>query len=887
MGRTLALTLVSLAAILALLVWTLGDDERPAEALPSAWRAEPPTVANMVTAGGDARGGATGERAIERTADAEFQRLAAPARAPRSSGLEVRVVERDKAGAQARPVADVEVEVWFDAGAEPAREPREWLARALSRSTGPAERGHTGPDGRVWFQPRTSDVLAVARSADGRASWGTALESDGVPLELTLRPNFDVNVRVLDVNGQPARGAPVVLRRNRRLGPYPFAIDYVSASTDRAGRARLGNVGLATARGGEWTVEVGLPGLERVAAPAPSAAHELELRLPPCGRVEVSVTRGGQTLSGSAFETLLYDGRDELGPGSARHGPLSGAARQRAHDGLTRFDYVPLGLELVARAWSPAVQHDVRFAGPARPGETARVEVALDGGSCWRGRVLDTRGLPYSGPLIVRAELGAELEEEREELEAWADERGAFAVLLAHAPLTTSPRLVVIACKAADSSESDAARALVPGGAADVDLGDLILRPVPSLASGVVVDHRGAPVSGARVALVESAAESYPLTRGRCATITDETGRFELRHALHESEIALLADEGRRSSDRWNGAAGVRDVRLELRWNGALNGQLVGECWTGPTLLLVPSGERFDSEQRRKLTTDSSGAWRVVGLSRGTWDLVAADFDFLGESVELGRRPAIAHLDESVDELDLGELTRCGLVEVLRVKVELAPAALRLLSDEVVFQGIPGGGGSLVSGSFKVRASNWPAARSELESVEHSGDTLFLPARYAPFDVEYAGYFVLPNITRNVERDTTIQVELKPLYDVRLAPNTPRLPWDLTYFLEVAWVDGRDPPERRWLGDELRQVGALPRRGAARLRVGITHRRLGSMHGGNGPDEPVPEERAVLVEHEPLELTIGPNEAREVELAPSHAAVDKAVAALRNRVRGG
>jgi protocatechuate 3,4-dioxygenase beta subunit len=887
MWRTLALTLVSLAAIVALLVWALGQDERPAEALPSAWRAEPPPEANGATAGGDARAGATGERAMERTGDAELQRLAAPARAPRSSGLEVRVVERDNAGAQARPVADVAVEVWFDAGAEPTREPREWLARALSESIWPAERGHTGPDGRVWFQPRTSDVLAIARSADGRASWGTVLETDGVPLELTLRPNFDVNVRVLDVNAAPAHGAPLVLRRIRRLADFRFAVDYLNASTDRAGRARLPNVGLVTARGGEWSIEVALPGLERVAVPAPSQASEFELRLPPCGRVELSLTRGGQALREGAFEVSLYDGRDELNAGNERHGPLSGSARQRARDGVSRFEYVPLGRELVARAWSAAVQHEVRFAGPTRPGETARVELALDGGSHWRGRVLDARGRPHCGALLVRAEFGAELEEQREELDAWADERGAFAVLLAHLPHSALPRSVVIARKAADGSELDAAHALVPAGAEDVDLGEVVLRPVPTLASGVVVDHLGAPVSGARVALVESAAEHFPLSRGRCSTITDDAGRFELRYALHEREVSLLASAGWRSSRRWTGPAGAREVRLEFGWSGALRGRFVGDCWTGPRMLLVPSGESFDSQNCREITAAKDGVWGVVGLSAGVWDLVAADFGFLGQPVELGRRPAIAHLDESVNEIDLGEVTRCGLVEVLRVKVELAPAALRSLGDGVVFQGIPRGGRPLVSGSFKIRGSKWSAARSELEPVRHSGDTLVLPARYAPFDVEYADYFVLPNIALNVQRDTTIQVDLKPRYSVQLAPNTPHLPRGLAYFLEVAWVDGSDTTARRWFGDELRQVDALPRGGAARLRVGIAHRSLGYMDGWNGPDEPVPEDRAVLVEHEPLELTIAPNEAREFELAPSQAALEAAIAAVRQRVRGG
>lgn len=882
MWRTLALTLVSLAAVLALLVWALGGDERPAEALPSAWRAEPPKVVNGVTAGDDARGGTTGERAIERTADAELQRLAAPARAPRSSGLEVRVVERDGVGAQARPVADVAVEVWFDAGAEPTREPREWLARALSGSTSPAERGHTGPDGRVWFQPRTSDVLAVARSTDGRASWGTVLETDGVPLELTLRPNFDVHVRVLDANGSSARGTPLVLRRIRRLADFRFAVDYLNASTDRTGRTRLTNVGLVTARGGEWSIEVPLPGLERVAVPAPAQASELELRLPPCGRVEVSLTRGGQALRESSFEVSLYDARDELNAGNERHGPLSGSERQRARAGAARFEYVPLGLELVARLWTSAVQHEVRFAGPTRSGETVSIELALEAGTCWRGRVVDAHRRPHCGPLVVRAGLGEELEEGSEELDAWANEHGAFAVLLAHPAHSDSPRSIVIARRAADGSELDAAHALVPGGATDVDLGELALRPVSSLASGVVLDHRGAPVSGARVALVESAAEHFPLSRGRCATITDEAGRFELRHALHESEISLLASTGARSSRRWSGPAGARDVRLELEWSGMLRGRFVGECWTGPRLLLVPSGEPFDCTSRRTINVAKDGAWGVVGLPAGAWDLVAADFEFLGEPVELGRRPSVAHLGGSVEEVDLGEVTRCGLVEVLQVKANCADDPAPAWAARMGLHAAALGNRPLASGSFKVRRSNLRTARPEFEPVNDNGDSVLLPARYAPFDVQYEGYFVLPTVALNVERDTTLQVQLKPLCSVRLAPSAPRLPEDLAYFLEVAWVDERETPQRHWFDDKQRYVNALPRLGAARLRVGIAHRRLGDAVVGNGPGEPVPEEWAMLDGSKSTEVTFAPGDAREFDIAPSHAAVEAAVAALRD-----
>jgi hypothetical protein len=43
----------------------------------------------------------------------------------------------------------------------------------------------------------------------------------------------------------------------------------------------------------------------------------------------------------------------------------------------------------------------------------------------------------------------------------------------------------------------------------------------------------------------------------------------------------------------------------------------------------------------------------------------------------------------------------------------------------------------------------------------------------------------------------------------------------------------------------------------------------------------------MLDERESIEVNFAPGDAREFEHAPSHEAVDKAVAALRNRVRGG
>ncbi|MBL8803968.1 MAG: hypothetical protein JNN27_18330 [Planctomycetes bacterium] len=238
---------------------------------------------------------------------------------------------------------------------------------------------------------------------------------------------------------------------------------------------------------------------------------------------------------------------------------------------------------------------------------------------------------------------------------------------------------------------------------------------------------------------------------------------------------------------------------------------------------------------------------------------MAADFEFLGERVELDRRPSIAHLSQSVDELELGELARCGLVEVLPSKAGRADEPAFARAARVGLQGFELGNRTPASGSFKVRRSSSLAAGPEFGPVNDDGDSMLLSARCAPFDVQFAGHFALTTTALDVARDTTLQLEPKPRYSVRRAPNAPRSPEDLAYLLEFAWLDERDTSQQNWLDNERRHAGALPRVGAARRRVGAAHWRLSDSVAGNGPGEPVPEQRATLDEREAIEVTFAPS----------------------------
>lgn len=237
---------------------------------------------------------------------------------------------------------------------------------------------------------------------------------------------------------------------------------------------------------------------------------------------------------------------------------------------------------------------------------------------------------------------------------------------------------------------------------------------------------------------------------------------------------------------------------------------------------------------------------------------MAADFDLLGERVEFDRRPSIAHLSQSVEEGDPGELTRCGVVEALQVDADAADENSFARAARIQLHGVALGDRTLDSGRSKVRRANLRRPRHQDEPLNDNGDSMLLPARCAPFDVQFAGHFALTTTALDVARDTTLQLEPKPRYSVRRAPNAPRSPEDLAYLLEFAWLDERDTSQQNWLDNERRHAGALPRVGAARRRVGAAHWRLSDSVARNGLGEPVPEQRATLDERESIEVTFAP-----------------------------
>jgi hypothetical protein len=102
------------------------------------------------------------------------------------------------------------------------------------------------------------------------------------------------------------------------------------------------------------------------------------------------------------------------------------------------------------------------------------------------------------------------------------------------------------------------------------DLGDIVLRPVPVLAAGRVVDDLGIPVSDAQVSI-------YACKNAReIHARTDESGSFVLRGAEPLPDLDISAwKQGYASAGKWGVAPGALNLTIEMPREAVIEGEIV------------------------------------------------------------------------------------------------------------------------------------------------------------------------------------------------------------------------------------------------------------------------------------------------------------------------
>lgn len=767
MRRTLAWTLVAATALLAC-VWLAFE--------PTIEEASPPPATRPISAkaAADALHSVGARQAPDET-DAAQRADRTPThlqeRAEVESTFSVRVrgsegVSGDSAGAQ----------VWLFARRTQAAtfDPALGLDFAdLTRQLAQADETRAcDADGRARFRRRAGFVVALARAPDGRMGWNVGEADTSEPLEIKLVRDFDVEVLVRESDGRPAAGVPVVLRR-----VLTVSSDYVEQRTDSAGRATLRHAGALLSRpGGAWHAQLGVaatdPPSKFVTLQRPPSAP-LEFTLAPYGSVELVLGERADASGASAVRAILRSTKSSRPRSGFERWPTgSSTPLVAAVGGSVLFEHVALGEEFEATLVHGLFESKLKFKGPTQPGERVVVRAEESGAASWTARVLDEQGRPWRGALVARANEGSQVLGQRRELTLTPDANGRVCIEARELPPREDARVLTFVSLDGQGREVAAGRAQVQALSESEDLGEIVLRPVELLASGLVIDWRGQPVAGARVVLVDDSDAGDPKPRLPFEAHTDAAGRFELQFALDESLVALQASAEGRASRIAKVVAGAREVRLALQWGGRVQLEIASlppgrECAVDLLLALTPSGAPFDDMEAREFAARRKGAVELDNVPAGVWDFVVAAELVGAEPRELARVPSVAQLDEAHPSADAGRFDVRALIQPIVISASVSG------SDERWF-------------GFSLRDHPRSPDSVPAWSFTRATSTLLVPAALAPFDLRVQSPDCLDGRFEAVRGDLHVVLQPAPWIEIVLAADAAPLPEGQSYCAALA-----------------------------------------------------------------------------------------------------
>lgn len=425
-----------------------------------------------------------------------------------------------------------------------------------------ANSSRTGADGRARLRcrPGKLELLAVSSTMWG----GDDFAVDGSltePLTVHVQPMVFVRAQVVDETGRPLAGIPVWMHTKV---PSFLSFRYAGFTSGREGVARLGPLD-ADGSGQEWWT-VGIDGALPGAASADLDIHDppkepVRLVLEAYGSVEVRITcRDGKPFTGSADVELDGSSAEEWSPQSVRAAvpPGSGAAV---------FERVGIGHGVKVSATIAGISHlfEASGRGPRRAGEKAVIEVKLGRAlAVLVGRAVDEVGEPLRNrALRLAGHLRKESSAAFDPADVMTDAAGNFTLATDCGRASRIAGALLLRNAHSDAELGVAVR--IPVTAGRNDLGRITFAPARTIATGVVVDESGAPVSQASVMLAPEQ-ELTDTARGWAPTVqSGAQGEFDLRGWAGEGLVRVLANHRKRSrTGTIDVALGSKDARLGI-----------------------------------------------------------------------------------------------------------------------------------------------------------------------------------------------------------------------------------------------------------------------------------------------------------------------------------
>lgn len=430
----------------------------------------------------------------------------------------------------------------------------------------------------------------------------------------------ELSVRLVDPAGNAVPDQTVVVDVPAPSG----AAELARTKSDAAGIARV-RLELPLRPGTRLGVDLPFAAAPRLSreqiAEALSFARPIALELPASAALAVRVVdERGAPVAESVPIRLHWREPGDV-PTSVEH--LRGWTSV-AHRGSALFPRVAPGRSWRVTAEDPLQRSPYQSfegAGPQRAGEQREIVLRrLAPWPRWVGTAVDESGGPLSGAALLAAfptGAGGKLT-----AGAWTriacDEGGRFELAQRHA----HAGLRRLRLRSADEPQREAELELGAAAAGSSgELGRVVLRPLPMLLSGRVLDADGAPVSSAWIEVAtwyEGALDDeleIALPASRCS---DALGRFELRARAPSALLLVRAGTHAHALARFAGVpAGTRDLVLRLSRAGELDGRLRCDPGFDPRALRV----RLVHADGRACAAapDAEGVFRFEGLPAGRW----------------------------------------------------------------------------------------------------------------------------------------------------------------------------------------------------------------------------------------------------------------------------
>jgi hypothetical protein len=564
-------------------------------------------------------------------AGTRFESVAAP-----SGGTPVRVLDEQK-----RAVAGAFV-TWFEELPEDSRElaPEPQLG-ALRRKFGKTV--VTNADGET----RVGRYACLVASA-GTSYAATKLQRQHVVVTLVLRPSRSITIVTVDAQQRPVAEVPIVVGSDLR--PNDFEFEW-RASTDAAGVATFAPIDLLTPAGldKERRLQVSVDAPLRVARNRRLAgnalpAEPIRFEMPPTGRLVLdAVEPDGLPIERIQSTTLRLKGDRSSIAWEAWDG--------RSHHELP---HVETGMEFDAEIENRQGQLETMqsVTGPRAPAESVTARLVGRNYPRVSARLVDEAGAPvadrevewfvtYEGRRPDRMRMGSSRTD--------GDGRASIRYTLV---AVWWPPWSSLRCWITVAERDDRKNRVEATGTVEIaiptddrsnapfhrDVGEVRVARSQLVASGIVVDDAGAPVSGVRIGVKIDLTglvgeHGIPIVGGFADpllwTTSGRDGAFEVFGDDHQAPHFLTASRGSAGPDYEFGHVehpsfpqGTRDLRITLPRLGTLAGRVVCPSGEMQDVQLRLSGidRRGDPVQWRSERVAVDGSFECF-LPSGSWTL--------------------------------------------------------------------------------------------------------------------------------------------------------------------------------------------------------------------------------------------------------------------------